>query len=69
MLTLVIEGVKYNIPLDTLEVGESVFVPSLAPKEVIAACRRWARAFPEVRLQGRACIHDGFLGARVWRVP
>ena len=57
---------EWLFPFDGMEVGDSFFIPTLRPAEmiyIIDTCSKRAK----VRVKSYAYTKDGCLGVRVWR--
>ena len=69
MVKITVNEVDYLVPLDTMLVGQSFFVPTLTPEKVSEACRK-VRTRDKLlgRFKVRERIEQGMLGARVWRL-
>lgn len=62
---IVINGAQYRMP-QWLDVGTSIFLPSVNHRMTYAAVREWAPW--GWKLTWRERIEGGLLGIRVWRI-
>lgn len=60
------EEPEWLFPFDDLGVGDSFFVPTLRPAQLIYVVNIRAKA-AGVKIRAKAASSDGFLGVRVWR--
>lgn len=68
-MLVTINRVSYDIPLEDMGVGNSVFVVTLRPGSVLPALRKACAAAGLVyKLAGATGLHKGALGVRVWRM-
>lgn len=58
---------EWWLPFDAMNVGDSFFVPTLKPAEMIYIVDTRAKV-AKVRVKAYASSKDGLLGVRVWRV-
>lgn len=61
------DDVMMEVPIEYLDVKDSVFIPTLKPTELKLLLRRVAKEI-EVTLETQNAIEDGYLGLMVWRV-
>jgi hypothetical protein len=62
---ITIRGMDIRMP-QWLEIGESMFIPSLNHKETMQAVRKWAPRWWNMVWEERG--ECGALGVRIWRV-
>jgi ethanolamine utilization microcompartment shell protein EutL len=58
---------EWVFPLDGMEVGDSFFVPTVKPAEMLYKIDTCAKV-AKVRVKAFASSKEGHLGVRVWRV-
>lgn len=58
---------EWWLPFDAMNVGDSFFIPTLKPAEMIYIVDTRAKV-AKVRVKAYAASKDGLLGVRVWRV-
>jgi len=61
------EEPEWLFPFDSMEVGDSFFIPTLEPSGLIYIIDTRAKA-AKVRIRAYASVKDGCLGVRVWRM-
>lgn len=66
MMTMLVEGVKYEINWKAFRRGTSIFIPCLNTKEarhtVYSVCGRL-----KMKIITKIVIHEGIRGLRIWR--
>jgi hypothetical protein len=55
------------LPFDSMEVGDSFFIPTLRPAETIYLIDTRAKEC-KVRVKSYATVKEGYLGVRTWRM-
>jgi len=58
---------EWIFPFDAMEVGESFFIPTLRPAEIIYALESGAKR-AEVRVKCYVTHKDNHIGVRAWRI-
>jgi hypothetical protein len=58
---------NWLLPFEALDVGESFFIPTLQPANMIYTIETRAKA-AGVKIKSFTTMKDGYLGVRVWRV-
>lgn len=58
---------EWIFPFDGMEVGDSFFIPTVKPAEMIYIVDTRAKA-AKVKIKAFASSKEGHLGVRVWRV-
>jgi ethanolamine utilization microcompartment shell protein EutL len=58
---------EWIFPFDGMEVGDSFFIPTLKPAELIYIVDTRSK-IAKVKVKAYASSKDGCLGVRVWRV-
>jgi hypothetical protein len=58
---------EWIFPFDSLNVGDSFFIPTLRPSEMLFVIDNRAKA-AGIKIKAYASSKDGRLGVRVWRV-
>lgn len=61
------EEPEWLLPFDDMGVGDSFFIPTLRPAQLIYVISTRARV-AGVKVQAKACSNKGNLGVRVWRI-
>lgn len=61
------EEPEWLLPFDDLNVGDSFFVPTLKPAQLIYVMNVRSKA-AGVKVRCRATSKDGLMGIRVWRI-
>jgi len=61
------DGVEMDVPIEYLDVKDSVFIPTLKATESRLVVRRVAKEI-EITVEMHNAIEDGYLGLMVWRV-
>jgi hypothetical protein len=54
-------------PFSGMRVGDSFFVPTLQPANMIYVADTCAKR-EGLRVKSFAVVHDGYMGVRVWRI-
>lgn len=62
-----LEEPEWIFPFEGMNVGDSFFVPTLKPAEMIYTVDTRAKA-AKVKVKAYTSLKDGNLGVRVWRV-
>ena len=60
------EEPEWLFPFDVMKVGDSFFIPTLEPAQLIYVIDTRAKA-AKVKVRAYATTKDGHLGVRVWR--
>lgn len=69
MRELVVNGVVYKIPIDTMPVAASFFVPTLFPDRAKTAIAKLVeKEGTKKQYRTYTSVHGLLLGVRVWRV-
>lgn len=58
---------EWLFPFEGMEVGDSFFIPTLRPAELIYAIDCGSKR-AKVRVKSYATTHEGLMGVRTWRV-
>ena len=66
-MTEKLEEPEWVLPFDLMRVGDSFFIPTLRPADMIYIVDTRAKV-AGVRIKSYPSIKDGCLGLRVWRV-
>lgn len=61
-----IQEPEWIFPFDNMNVGDSFFIPTLRPAEMVFVIDSRAKA-AGVKVKAYASSKDGMLGVRVWR--
>ncbi len=64
---MALEEPVWLFPFDSMEVGDSFFVPTLRPAEMVYVIDTRAKA-AKVKVKAYAASKEGCIGVRVWRV-
>jgi hypothetical protein len=67
MTEIKLQEPEWVFPLDSMEVGDSFFVPTVKPAEMLYKIDTCAKV-AKVRVKAFASSKEGHLGVRVWRV-
>ena len=67
MNLLLPDDVTMEVPIEYLEVKDSVFIPTLKATELRLILRRIAKEI-EISIEMQNAIEDGYLGLMVWRI-
>lgn len=67
MTTQRLEEPEWVFPFDSMRVGDSFFIPTLRPTEMIYVIDTRSKV-AGVKTKSYPAIKDGCLGLRVWRV-
>ena len=67
MISSRIEEPEWAFPFEFMKPGDSFFVPTLKPAEMIYTVDTRAKA-AKVKVKAYTSLKDGNLGVRVWRV-
>ena len=67
MNLLLPDDVTMEVPIEYLEVKDSVFIPTLKATELRLILRRIAKEI-EISIEMQNAIKDGYLGLMVWRI-
>lgn len=59
--------VEWLLPFEYMEVGESFFIPTLKPEELLYVIDTRSKV-AKVRVKSYITTKDGYLGVRVWRM-
>jgi len=62
-----LEEPEWIFPFDGMEVGDSFFIPTVKPAEMIYVVDSRAK-IAKVKVKAYASSKEGHLGVRVWRV-
>lgn len=65
-MTLRLEEPEWIFPFQGMEVGDSFFIPTLKPAEMIYIVDSRAKAYG-IKVKAYAMSKEGHLGVRVWR--
>jgi hypothetical protein len=55
------------LPFDSMEIGDSFFIPTLRPAETIYLIDTRAKEC-KVRVKSYAATKEGYIGVRTWRM-
>jgi ethanolamine utilization microcompartment shell protein EutL len=58
---------EWIFPFEGMDIGESFFIPTLRPAEIIFVVDTRAKA-AKVRIKAFTSSKEGHLGVRVWRI-
>jgi hypothetical protein len=58
---------EWYLPFDDMKVGESFFIPTLKPAQLMYVIDTRAKA-AGVKVRSFTTSKDGYLGLRVWRI-
>jgi ethanolamine utilization microcompartment shell protein EutL len=58
---------EWILPFEGMDIGESFFIPTLRPAEIIFIVDTRAKA-AKVRVKAFTSSKEGHLGVRVWRI-
>lgn len=62
-----LEKLEWLFPFEGLEVGDSFFIPTLQPPQLICIINDRAKD-RAIKIQAFAAEKEGHLGVRVWRI-
>lgn len=58
---------EWLLPFEAMEVGDSFFIPTLKPANLIYVIDTRAKA-AKCKVRSAVVLNDGYLGVRTWRV-
>lgn len=61
------EEPEWLLPFDEMRVGDSFFIPTLRPAQLIYVINTRSKV-AKVKVLCKAVSNDGYLGVRVWRI-
>jgi ethanolamine utilization microcompartment shell protein EutL len=64
---MALEEPVWLFPFDSMSVGESFFIPTLKPAEMLYIVDTRAKA-AKVKIKAYTAAKDGCIGVRVWRI-